>query len=98
MSYPVRLKTGFFETTAYLLSVVPGAIRLDPVDGTQGDAVVIAKAEITAIMLSRKTRPGIEIQTQGKTFFGAFTNDIDRGKLESDLRKAFGSRLGSETE
>ncbi len=98
MTYPIRLKTGFFETAAYSLSVVSGAIRLDPADGTPGDAVVIAGAEITAVTLGRKTRPGIEIQTQENTFFGTFANEIDRKKLESDLREAFGGRVASETE
>lgn len=98
MSFPIRLKTGFFETMAYSLSVVPGGIRLDPADGRPGVAVVIAGAEIAAIALSRKTPPAIEIQTREKAFFGTLTNEIDREKLESDLCKAFGGRVVSGTE
>lgn len=97
MSFPIRLKTGFFETTAYSLSVVPGAIRLDPVDGTPGDAVVIAKAEITAIALSKKTRPGLTIHTRERTFTGAFADDVDRGELERQFSENLGGSIVAET-
>lgn len=93
MTYPVRLKTGFYETADYAMSVLPGAIMLSPMDDTAREAIQIMKDDITVITLTLKKRSGLEIQTHEKTFVFVLQENTDNDEMRRQFREAIGKKI-----
>ena len=89
MVYSVRLKTGFFETSAYTLSVRREGVTLTSADGQRGN-IQIAREDIFSVTISMKKHPRFEIQTSEKIFSGVFLDQVEQRKLERE----FGENLG----
>jgi hypothetical protein len=95
MTYPVRLKTGFFETTAYTLSVLPDVLILSPKDGSR-NVIQIVRIDADLFTLTVKKHFVFEILTRKCTLTGIFVEGIDRKELERDLRGSLGGRFVTE--
>ncbi len=96
MMYPIRLKTGFFETSAYTLSIRYEGVILTSADGNHETR--ISRDDISAVTITMKRYPRFEMQISEKTFSGTFSDEIEYGELERQLRESFGSRIIIETE
>jgi len=76
MTIEVRLKTGFFRTSAYKLRFDQGCLHFVPDDPLETEAV-LAYSEILSVNMYEKKQPQFEILTNCHTYIGVFHNQTD---------------------
>ncbi len=76
MRIEVRMKTGFFKTTAYELMLDGALLRLAPDDPQDGEILLPAR-EVLSLTLREKKQPQIEILTRGNIYAGVFEQGTD---------------------
>ncbi len=84
MGIEVRLKTGFFETTAYRLEIGGKQLRFLPSLLESGTEISLHEAEISSVTLLDREPIQFEIQTESMSYIGSF---VSNGDLESTLRQ-----------
>ncbi|NPV91260.1 MAG: hypothetical protein HPY50_10875 [Firmicutes bacterium] len=77
MGYEIRLKTGFFETRRYHLSVIEEQLILSPVENSAEAKIIIPSDDILEIILTKKRIPEIKVQARDKSYDGVFTAGTD---------------------
>lgn len=97
MLVDIRMKTGFFETTAYEMLVGKDRLVLSPKE-TESDRIIILANNITSIILKNEKAPEIEVQTEGKNYQGSFTEKIDFDKLIIVLKENLSVKIICEYE
>ncbi len=95
MMYPIRLKTGFFETTPCTLSIQYEGVTLNSPGDKQKD-IRVARDDIIAVTITIKRYPRFEIQTREKTISGTFSDEVDCGELERQFNECLGSKIFTE--
>jgi len=97
MMYPIRLKTGFFETTACTLSIRNEGVMLTSPDGKHSN-IRISRDNIIAVTITMKRYPRFEIHTCEKTYSGVFFDEVEQRELEREFRECLGSKVFTERE
>lgn len=94
MSWQIKLKTGFFETKPYRLTVSPHAIRLSPQDNAQ-NAITIAGEQLLCVSLTRqaKDKAELEIRTGRSVYICSLLSADDISGAEAALKAAFDRKL-----
>jgi len=93
MFFAIRLKTGFFETADYVLSVHPGSIMLSPLDGSAHKTEQIMEDDIFDITFTLKKRFVLEIQTLEKKFVCILQENADNKELHRQFEENIGKRI-----
>lgn len=79
MPASIRLKTGFFRTSAYRLAQGPAELRLVPADSREPE-IRLPAGEILSITVSETDgtkRPQVEILTSNRAYEGVFCSEAD---------------------
>lgn len=94
MSWQIKLKTGFFETKPYRLTVSPQAIGLLPQDKAQ-NAITIAGEQLLCVSLTRqaKDKAELEIRTGRSVYICSLLSADDISGAEAALKAAFDRKL-----
>ncbi len=87
MHYGLRIKTGFYETTLYDLSMLEGGILLAPYDNEANPIIKILPEDLNCITLTKKKHSEIEIKTRSLLFWGTFIEDTDLRAIYQELKK-----------
>ncbi|QRN85763.1 hypothetical protein JR334_00520 [Clostridia bacterium] len=98
MKYQVKLKTGFFETTNYHLSITSGAIQLTPNNSPTNNSILIIEQDLISIQLSRGRLAKIEIKTKSRTIHGVIDEKQNLGEILQELKKNIKSKYIYEEE
>jgi len=98
MSYPIKLKSGFFKTLKYRLSVEEDQLMLKPELSEGFDLIAIKNGDVLELGLIRYPggRIEFEIITTGAYYFGCISPETDFDVLVGILKKSFGRRLSIE--
>ncbi|MDD2956242.1 MAG: hypothetical protein PHD67_07995 [Oscillospiraceae bacterium] len=76
MDFILRVKTGFFEKTAYRLEAGEEGLRLIPVQAEGAEPIVFAQEEILSVTLAQRKSPELEIQTRDAVYTGALGEGV----------------------
>lgn len=91
--YEVRLKTGFFETTRYQISISEGFLNLIPIYDSEKSPICIAQKDIISILLLKNRLEEIEIKTIGDTISGVFDQNSDLRKMKQELKRKIHAKI-----
>lgn len=90
----IRLKTGFFETTAYHLIIKTNQIVLNPVtDDCSRKKLLIRDQDLVSISVIQKRNSEMEFQTKDKTYTGTLALDTDLNTLLYEIRKKLNNKI-----
>jgi len=93
MGYKVKLKTGFFETTLYEISIFDKQIRLSTINTDQKGLIIIANQDLISVTLFNHRHPEIEIQTYDRNIRGTFVQEPDFRDLFYLLKDNFDKEI-----
>lgn len=98
MSYSIKLKSGFFKTLKYRLSVEEDQLILKPELSEGYDLISIKNDDVLELGLIRYPggRIEFEIIATGTYYFGCLSPETDLEVLMGILRKSFGRRFSIE--
>lgn len=98
MNYQVKLKSGFFKTLKYKMTVEEDELILKPELREGFDLIAIRNEDVLELGFIRY--PGgkleFEIITTGAYYFGYISPDNDTEELIRVLKNSFGKRLSVE--
>lgn len=89
MTFSIKLKTGFFRTQSYFLTIDQGQIILTPQEGKEKDPLIIDVHTIQSISL---TAGELEIITD-VIYGGVFSPQTDLKQLSNLLGTEFGEKF-----
>lgn len=98
MSYEIKLRTGFFESSLFSLSVSPGLIQFIPIESTDKSSIIINEKDLVAITLLKNKTGEIDIETYNQILTGTFTKKIDLKKVVKDFKKNINKKIYYEEE
>jgi hypothetical protein len=91
MTFEVRLKTGFFKTSLYVLEIEHNLLRLISLE--QNDTkILIPSNEMLSVIMSKTKKPCFEIVTCSKSYTGVFASDIDFHKALSMFKHYYSGK------
>lgn len=98
MSYPIKLKSGFFKTLKYTMSVEEEELILNPELSEDLDLIAIKNEDVLELGFIRYPggRIEFEIITTAAYYFGCISPETDLEALVRKLKKSFGRRLSIE--
>ncbi|WP_409227932.1 hypothetical protein [Gudongella sp. SC589] len=98
MSYQVKLKSGFFKTLRYRMSIEEDQLILRPELPEGFDLIAIKNEDVLELGFIRFPggRIEFEIITTGAYYFGCISPETDLDVLIQALKKSFGRRLSVE--
>ncbi len=80
MKYSLNMKTGFFTSKPYSMTVSKGLVALFP-DSSPEDCIRIPEESISGIVIRKKHRMEMELSTKEKVFSGTFNASYDPKEL-----------------
>jgi hypothetical protein len=93
MKYEVRLKTGFYETTLYQLSISEGILNITPIHDDMKSPICINEENLISILLLKSKHSEIEIKTKEDTFSGVFNQNPDLREIRQELKMKVHTRI-----
>ena len=87
MDLIVRLKTGFFEKTAYRLESLNGRLTLSPVSADGAERIVLDEKDVLSVTLTEGRVPELEIQTKDVLYQAVFAEGISFVEALDYLKK-----------
>lgn len=95
MTFEIKLKSGFFRTESWYLTLRPGQLTMTPQDGDPNRRRVMAQEEVQSICIIRhNSRAGdVEIVSRDVTYVGSFTTPGDMEEAARILAQIFPSRF-----
>lgn len=98
MEYRIKIKTGFFKTTIYLLSIRKGSIQLTPLNNPSNESIHIDEQDLIKIRLSQSKFSTLEIKTKDRTILGTFHEKQNLQNIHQELQKSIKSKIIYEEE
>lgn len=86
MDCKVRIKTGFYQTMLYKLSILDNSLELFPTENPVLNNVRLVGESIDSIILVKKKYSRIEIKTKNRVYEGTFTGDPDLRDVQQELK------------
>lgn len=95
MTFVIKIKSGFFKTESWFLTLSPGQLIIAPQDGDSNRRRVIGQDEVQSICIIRhNSRLGdLEIVSRDRTYVGSFTVPGDMEEAARILAGEFRSRF-----
>jgi len=94
MKIELRLRTGFFETTPYVMDAARKRIVLTPqIPGAGKEKIVISCDALVSVSILEKKNPEIEIQAKEGIFFGILPPETDLDKLFEFLKNKLNKKV-----
>lgn len=97
MNYQLKLRTGFFETAPYQMSIGENHIRLTPATRANGDVIDLG-SDIAVSIYVKRNHPELEIQAKNRTYRATFFSDPGISNLLSEMRSKLNCRITYEGE
>lgn len=91
MQFRLKMKTGFYKTTCYALSIFDGGIQLLPAEDKTREIIRVMQEDLIAVTLMREKRSEIQIKTRDQIFAGTFIDNFDLRDVQHELRKHISS-------
>ena len=89
--FNINLKTGFFKTESYILSIEQESLKLIPANKNRTqDGVVIQYSDIKTVNVSSGMPVEMEIITENKTYIGAFERSKDISGVINNFKNVLG--------
>lgn len=98
MTWNVKMKTGFYETTNYDLSIFDGKILLIPSALGAKEAIEIVDHDLISITLTKKKNSEIEIRTRNQMFTGTLLENLYLREIYPILKKQINAKIIYEEE
>lgn len=75
MTFLIKLKTGFFKTKLYYLTVEDRQVVMVPTEASENERLVIPEKDLCSVTITRKniTSGELEIIVNDNIYFGNFT-------------------------
>lgn len=75
MTFLIRLKTGFFKTKLYYLTVEDRQVIMVPKEADENERLVIPEKDLCSVTITRKntTSGELEIIVNNNIYYGSFT-------------------------
>ncbi len=95
MTFKIKLKTGFFKTRYYYLTIGQGQIILTPQQDNEDGRLVINEEDLQSICITRRnlTVSELEIITHSNTHIGSITDQISLEEVSNVFTKEFGHKF-----
>lgn len=94
MTLEVKLKTGFFKTERYYLTVGHRQICLTPQDADNEEFIIDNNELISICIFKKSNQTGeLEIVTQSRVYTLDFTNQSNLDDVRQSLANEFGDKL-----
>jgi len=98
MVYEVKLKTGFFETTSYKLSISESSIVLSPANSGKNKEFSITDEHLVSLEITSNKHTEIEIITLNEFFTCTFLKNPDISELIIVLKDNFNKKISYKEE
>ncbi len=98
MKYKVAIKTGFFETTLYDLSIMDGSILLVPAEDPANNSISIAEDDFASILFYKGNHSEIEITTRDRTISAIVDECLDLREIYQEFKKNIKTKMIYEEE
>jgi hypothetical protein len=98
MVYEIKLKTGFFETTLYKLSISEGLLVFSPVISRNNKEFSISDEHLVSIEITDKKHTEMEIKTLNEFLTCIFSEKPDISKLIIVLTDNFNKKISYKEE
>ena len=96
MDVIVRLKTGFFEKTAYRLEMRASRLILIPNKEEFAERIVIDQRDIRSVTLTERKHPELEIQTYDAVYVGIIEGECSFGEVVSFFNENLDAKITCE--
>lgn len=95
LTFKIKLKTGFFKTQPYDLTLGKGQIILTPLEDNRNRRLVINAEDLQAIwIIIRNVSAGeLEIITESNSYIARFTDQSCLEEVSIVFAKEFGSKV-----
>ncbi len=94
MIYNVRLKTGFFETALYQMTIQKSEILFSPTRADVGEkSFAVPERDILAVSIANRKTPQLEIQTAEKRYSATLASDPNLNGLLLELRNKLDCKI-----
>lgn len=94
MTSKIKLKTGFFKTLPYDLTLGKGQIILTPLEDNDDSRLVINGEDLQAIwIIIRNVSAELEIMTATNSYIASFTDHTCLEEVSIVLAKEFGRKV-----
>ncbi|AFQ43778.1 hypothetical protein [Desulfosporosinus meridiei] len=94
LTFKIKLKTGFFKTQPYDLTLGKGEIILTPLEDNDGSCLVIKGEDLQAIWINiRNVSAELEIMTVTNSYIASFTDHTCLEEVSIVLAKEFGGKV-----
>jgi hypothetical protein len=88
MTFEVRIKTGFFKTSLYMLEIEHNLLCLISLEHKDMKTLIPIN-EVLSVIMSKTKKLRFEIITCSKSYTGAFASDDDYQKALSILKRYY---------
>lgn len=88
----LRLKTGFYRTSAYRMEFCPSGLRLAP-DDPQDAEILLPAQDIQSVTLREKKQPHLEIVCKSGIYEGSFPTAEDSKVALRLLKQNLGAKV-----
>ena len=96
MVFSIRLRTGFYETKPYALSVGKGVLDLVPKE--TGETLSLSDHQLLSVSLSKKKFVELEIQTSERLYLGVLCDQSDFEAVFTSLKENLRTKIHCESE
>jgi hypothetical protein len=95
LTFKIRLKTGFFKTQPYYLTIGQGQIILTPQEDMEKGRLIISEADLQSVCITRQQLSAgeLEIITRSGACVGIFSDETDLEEVSSVFSREFGPKL-----
>lgn len=93
MELILRVKTGFFEKTAYRLEAEKKELRLIPIQAEGAERIVLRREELLSVTLRERKSPELEIQTGDTVYVGVFEEGIAFEETANYLKEHLNTKI-----
>jgi len=91
---PVRLRTGFYETTPYRIRSTCEEVVLSPCDFESEKKIITIRPDVVvSVSFLRKRNPELEIETEIETYRCILNPDTDIAQLLSSIENALDAKV-----
>lgn len=88
-----RMKTGFFEKTAYRLEAGEKGLRLMPIQTEGTEPIVFGQEDLISVTLAQRRYPELEIQTREAVYAGSLEEGTTFEAVANYLKKYLNTKI-----
>lgn len=93
LTFAIKLKTGFFKTQPFFLTISQGRIILESLEDPIQGRIIIGEEDLESVCLIRRRNPAT-VELEIMTVFGSYVAGLSESVSCEELTRAFNEEFG----